>query len=236
MKKIFFLLTLIVNLNAIEFEKNQPGDYDRGYSDGYNSLYLSMFKKEFEKITQATTTYRRAVERTVLEDGAIKGTCGRLKLESLNGRSPNYITGFEKGCLSKGAEIYQASFQIKSIEQKESSTYTFQGNSTIQGVIETVQYYGPPGYGEDPEYDKKITAYILKLSRPIKVVASNDDELNSIIVTKEIQLSTYELIKKVKIAAKTHKKIKVTGEFFSSHTGGHTSKLLIDVVSIEFLN
>ena len=220
-KKIIFLLVFVVNVYAVEFAINKPGDFDRGFSAGYNTLKIEMFKEKFQEIAKATTNRDRYVARAGSLTGAIKGTCGRLTFIDNKGKSTGYLGGFEKGCFTKGNEIYQESFNVKSIPEKESkkqqisyqskskeNTYTFDRQFKVIGYISTEMYYGPPGYGEDPEYDKKLYAHILRLDKSIKVVADSSDELNYTTMAQEIQLSSYELYGNMQKAAKAHKKVK----------------------------
>lgn len=58
---------------------------------------------------------------------------------------------------------------------------------SLVGVLKFEPGYGPPGYGETPETDRKITNYILLLDQPINV-AGNDLFLAQRNV-KEVQLS-----------------------------------------------
>ncbi len=111
-------------------------------------------------------------------------------------------------------------------------TYTFSGVHSITGYIEEVPYYGPPGYGEDPKHDKKLTAYILKLDNPIKVIEKEPDELNFTTTTSEVQLVVHDFSIFNK-ARKDHQKVIIKGEFFSGHTGYHVRDLLIDIKSIK---
>lgn len=95
--------------NVTKFVNNIPKDYEKGQYDGYHALRVEEFRDIFSEIFNATTTMERAITRTGSLAGAIKGTC--MKLTYVKGRSPNYIKGFEKGCLTKGNEIYQLSFK-----------------------------------------------------------------------------------------------------------------------------
>ncbi len=114
-------------------------------------------------------------------------------------------------------------------------TFTFDGVHEIKGTIQKVHHFGPPGYGEDPKNDQRLTAYILQLKQPIKVIEAGDDDLNFTTQTTEVQLLAFEFQKQLDVAVKKHKKVILTGEFFSAHTGYHIRKLLIDVKSFQIL-
>lgn len=115
---------------------------------------------------------------------------------------------------------------------QKAHTYSFSGIHSLTGHITEVQYYGPPGYGENPKYDKKLTAYILELDAPIRVIEKDPSELNFTTTTSKIQLVIHDFSAFNK-ARKNHHKVIVKGEFFSGHTGYHIRKLLMDVKSIK---
>lgn len=133
----------------------------------------------------------------------------------------------------------QKSKTVKKIEPQEkkssSKSFTFDGKHKIIGTVDKVIYYGPPGYGEDPLNDKKLSAYILKLKNDITVTASSSDELNYTTKTNEIQLVTADFLVQLNSAFNAQKKVSIEGVFFSSHTGSHIRKLLIDVKSVKML-
>jgi len=112
-------------------------------------------------------------------------------------------------------------------------TYTLEGVHELTGKVTTVTYYGPPGYGEDPAHDQKLTAFILKLDHPIRAVALNGDELSFTTQTEELQLVGHEHIPLLKKAAKKGETVTLRGELFSSHTGNHVRDLLMDVQSVR---
>ena len=121
-------------------------------------------------------------------------------------------------------------------KNKAIKTFTFDGIHSVQGTIEKVKSYGPPGFGEDPEHDQKDTAYILRLPQPIRVIESDpNEEINHTTTATEIQLVAFEFIKKLDVAATRHQKVVLAGEFFSGHTGHHIRELLMDVKSVKLL-
>jgi len=125
---------------------------------------------------------------------------------------------------------------IKLNRAKGVKVFSFDGRHKVKGTIQKVKYYGPPGFGENPKVDKLLTAYILKLDEPIKVVKSNNslNEFDSTTIATEIQLVAFDFLKQLDIAEQKHKKVELEGEFFSAHTGHHIRKLLMDVKSINF--
>ncbi len=89
--------------------------------------------------------------------------------------------------------------------------------SNVYGKLTYETFYGPPGYGEDPTNDSKVKCLILILedepineTPKIQVVYLGEDDLSSMI----------------------NKKVRVIGTFFSSHTGGHNTPILIETRQI----
>ena len=44
----------------------------------------------------------------------------------------------------------------------------------LTGIVEQEHHLGPPGYGESPQIDEKLTIYVLRLARPFAVCADAD--------------------------------------------------------------
>jgi hypothetical protein len=92
--------------------------------------------------------------------------------------------------------------------------------STVYGKLTTETFYGPPGYGEDPENDEKVNQYILYLEEdPLGKMAKMQ-----LVYSGNEDLSTFK-----------NKQVKVTGTFFSSHTGYHNTAILIESKNIELV-
>jgi hypothetical protein len=114
--------------------------------------------------------------------------------------------------------------------------YSFEPSvSVIEGTLITRLYYGQPGYGEDPNNDAKEYPFILKLDKPIKVIAKESDLINSSKSgVKEIQVVPIneDDIKIVRQYLNNHKHIKIQGTLFSAHTGHHHTDVLIEVKKV----
>lgn len=121
------------------------------------------------------------------------------------------------------------------ISWAKSLTFSFEGIHKIEGFITTVRYYGPPNWGDTPEEDTLLTAYILQLQNPISVVNNDKNSDNETTTTTEVQLVAYDFLKQITKASKRHKKVRIKGEFFSSHTGYHIRKILMDVKGFEIV-
>ncbi len=122
----------------------------------------------------------------------------------------------------------------KNLNRKSSiKTFTFDGIHQIRGIVRKVKYYGPPGFGDNPKEDKLLTATILKLDRPIEVVETNPDGVNTTTTTTEVQLAAQGFYGQLDAAEKRHKEVTISGEFFSAHTGYHIRDLLMLVESVR---
>ncbi len=111
-------------------------------------------------------------------------------------------------------------------------TYKFEPSvATLVGQLVKKEFYGPPGYGEDPKIDSKESAAILLLSSPIKVFAEKDDQFNETRDNiKEVQLIN---IKRIALSNFFQKKVKVTGKLTSAITGHHHTDVLIEIDEIQ---
>lgn len=109
--------------------------------------------------------------------------------------------------------------------------------SVISGVLIIENYFGSPGYGDNPETDEREYSYILMLEKPIDVISNTEkreegdyDSTTSNI--SEIQLAS---TKDIKLSNYRNKVIRLTGIFFGANTGHHHTKVLLDVQKIEEL-
>jgi len=116
--------------------------------------------------------------------------------------------------------------------------YSFEPTvSVITGTITSEMFYGPPGYGEHPETDKKEYPYLVTLEKPINVIApatkaSEDAGHETVNNISKIQLIWPDNMDMAKLK---DKKVKLTGTFFSAHTGHHRTDVLMDVKKIDEL-
>jgi len=100
-------------------------------------------------------------------------------------------------------------------------------NAIISGVIKIEEYFGPPGYGEDPASNAVEKAYILLLNEAIEVKVNDPgDWINRDIRTEEIHLAPLH-----GILLKNGDQVRVQEQFYSSHTGHHRRPLLMAVKS-----
>lgn len=105
--------------------------------------------------------------------------------------------------------------------------------SIIEGTLISRLYYGPPGYGEDPDNDEQRYQFILQLDNPIGVIAEDTDEFNSSISdVLEIQLVLRGEHYMDMARQHKNKHVKIQGTLFSALTGYHYTEVLIVVDEI----
>jgi uncharacterized protein DUF4431 len=101
----------------------------------------------------------------------------------------------------------------------------------LTGKLVKKEFFGPPGYGEDPKTDSKEHAAILLLTQPIRVVAEKNDQFNETRENvKEVQLIN---VKRITLSPYIQKTVKVTGKLSSAITGHHHTDVLIEIDTIE---
>lgn len=105
-------------------------------------------------------------------------------------------------------------------------------NYNLHGILKKEQFYGPPGYGEDPEHDKKEQAYILYVDKPFSLhkfdgFRKEQEYGRSFGNITKVQLVTNESLKNLIGSA-----ITVEGDLFESHTGHHHTDVLISVTKL----
>ncbi|MDR2963676.1 MAG: DUF4431 domain-containing protein [Bacteroidales bacterium] len=109
--------------------------------------------------------------------------------------------------------------------------------SIITGTIIVETFFGPPGYGENPQTDSKEEAYILLLESPINVLSTIDEsereegdgDFTKYNVAKIQLASTAGVL----FANYTNQQVIVTGTLFSAISGHHHTDVLMDVQNIE---
>ena len=112
----------------------------------------------------------------------------------------------------------------------QSKTYSYEpAVSALEGKLETKNFWGPPGYGEDTLNDSKELCTILVLKDPIDIVADSTNELEeSISNVKKIQLASA-----IKLDSYIGKNVLISGKLFSAQTGHHHTDVLMDVKKVE---
>lgn len=126
---------------------------------------------------------------------------------------------------------------LQTAEKDTTQTYSNQAEysyepsvSTISGKITSEVFYGPPGFGEKPETDKKEEQYLLVLDKPIDVITKDDSNESKYKISKIQLLYNKDAVDMAKYTGST---VLLTGTFFSAHTGHHHTEVLMDVTALE---
>lgn len=126
--------------------------------------------------------------------------------------------------------------KINNIFSKENTSNEGEEHSeitkTLQGKLITELHYGSPGYGEDPENDKKVYPYILVLNKPIDLIEEGNfrkseygksfDNVEKIQLTGDFDFSKFK-----------GKEVEITGTLFESDNGNHFTDVLMTVSNIN---
>lgn len=105
-------------------------------------------------------------------------------------------------------------------------------NYNLHGILKREQFYGPPGYGEDPEHDKKEQVYILHVDKAFSLhrfegFKKEQEYGRSFGNITKVQLVTNESLKNL-----VGTEITVEGDLFESHTGHHHTDVLMSVTKL----
>ena len=105
---------------------------------------------------------------------------------------------------------------------------------TLKGVVNIVQAYGPPNFGEDPAHDAKEPFNKLTVERPICVDQGKDDLEPGVSEAAEFQLvlGIGQSSPQSFPSRFLGKPVTISGKLFHSITGHHHTEVLIDVTSI----
>lgn len=98
----------------------------------------------------------------------------------------------------------------------------------LSGTLIKKMFYGPPGYGEDPKHDRKEHVFILRLAKPIRVVADSPD-YTSHESAREIQVNNS---KRLKLEPMLKKKVRIRGTLSSAAIGHDHTDVLIDAEEV----
>lgn len=108
--------------------------------------------------------------------------------------------------------------------------YNYDSSYVLTGTLKLESYYGPPGYGADPDFDDEFQSWVLYLDKPISVYEFDPKE--SINYTVE-DVNVVQINKrKVHLKPFEGQKVKLKGIFYSPHTGYHQEPLLMDLEEI----
>jgi len=141
----------------------------------------------------------------------------------------------DKKIKSLQTKPFQAThFEPKPIEVKKYKRYFFDKPVTLHGQIQAHSYYNTPNHSNIFNRGKRVTTYVLKLPREIKIIKRNrkDGKRNKSIISDEIELSVQN-DKLLKVAMQHNLTVSLTGEFYSQRTRDHGRKLLIKANSLS---
>lgn len=104
--------------------------------------------------------------------------------------------------------------------------------STLTGVLTQKYYYGPPGYGENPQKDIIEKYYILNLKYGINVRGDSSSDINSDteLNISKIQIDRIDLMTSKILEQFVGKKIFIEGELMHAVTMHDHTKILIKFI------
>jgi hypothetical protein len=104
----------------------------------------------------------------------------------------------------------------------------YPNKAVLTGTLTKKMFYGPPGFGEDPKHDKKEHVFILKLAKPIKVVAESSDYTSHDNI-RELQVNN---LRRLKLNPMLKKKVIIKGTLYSASIGHDYTNVLIDAEEV----
>ncbi|MGK5089283.1 DUF4431 domain-containing protein [Bdellovibrionota bacterium FG-2] len=105
--------------------------------------------------------------------------------------------------------------------------------SSLIGVIKTITFPGPPNYESLKRGDRPEAEYVLFLDEPISVLPLKEDKEyfhDPALNQRKIELVFFS---EHSVKVIEGRKVRVTGTFFSAHTGHHHTDVLLEVEKIE---
>lgn len=242
---------IVYDWNNAHITKN-VGEFDRlfdneilYYGEEFNKnscieSKLAFFKKNPDFYQQIYGD----VDIAYLSNDIVK--CSFVKRVTINQKSndyPSYLTlkktGEDWKIITESDLITDMNLAKRKVKKKVSSNlkdYYFEPSvSSISGIIKTRTFYGPPGYGENPESDTREEQYFLILDKTINVFSNNEEIEEGDFNETKYNVSEIQLIpnNEEEIMLFKNKFAKLTGFFFGAHTAHHHAEVLMDVQSIE---
>lgn len=129
----------------------------------------------------------------------------------------------------------------QTVNQQNKTTYYFEPDTTaLVGTIKLCHAFGPPGYGETPESDEKVTYYAIHLSKPINILPSKNvsedtTDLDTVPNLADIQLVVLDKVYFPLLKAAVGKKAFVKGTLFAAETAHHYTPALLTLSQFEEL-
>ena len=119
------------------------------------------------------------------------------------------------------------------LKYANAKNYSFDVPVEIYGTIVAETFYGPPGYGENPDTDSKERYYLLLLDSPIDVIAKAGDEYSE--TTKGVTKMQLVVDSDFYNGNYLNKFVKLNGSLFYWFTGHHHTQALLDVKGAEIV-
>jgi hypothetical protein len=119
---------------------------------------------------------------------------------------------------------------IDSLKKGQTQPYQYEpAISVLTGKLETENFWGPPGYGEDTLTDMKENCAMLILDAPIDVLADTSGEFNQ----AADDVGTIQLASTISLTDYVGKRVTIKGKLFGAQTAHHHTPVLLDVTSVE---
>jgi hypothetical protein len=110
--------------------------------------------------------------------------------------------------------------------------------SVVEGIFQSGEFFGPPGYGKNSKTDKIESYYYLQLPTPLMqqqgVSTLPSDVSTSAGLTFFVQLIVNNP-KNVKVSSYVGHRVRVTGNLLSATTGHHRTSILLEASKIELI-
>lgn len=135
------------------------------------------------------------------------------------------------GLLFYVISIYACSSTWLSKQNRDYKNLSYEPQKVeLIGLMKLEMFYGSPNYGENPKTDAKEYCFILDLKTPANVITGKDAELYE----THMKITDIQIVNKSNINLESFKdrKVKISGTLFSSHTGHHHTKVLINAEKI----
>lgn len=104
---------------------------------------------------------------------------------------------------------------------------------TLRGTLDTLQRFGPPGYGDNPGSDERLTLVVLRLDAPIDVHAGDTTDEAPESGVREVQLALPDDLRPT--ARRVGMRADVKGVPYHRATGYHHTQVLLSVTALRLL-
>lgn len=178
------------------------------------------------------------MKRSILKVGVTFFSC--CLLAGCNSSSKENKDTNQEDTVEVQTEIVEENQTEKKFSSSSNQTdYSFEpAISVIIGKIANEEFYGAPGFGENPATDQKETQYLLLLEKPVNVNGvnvseddSDDESTRTRKAVSKIQLLYDKNI--IDMGRYLGNTVRLTGTFFGAHTGHHHTEVVMDVQKVD---